>query len=143
MKVCSKCKKNEVKTKSTYCKPCHADYMREWYRDRNKTVEDIIMNRKYRMIASAKKRAKKADVDFNIAFSDIVIPDKCPVLGIKISMSNTKIRDDSPTLDRIIPQLGYVKGNIAVISCRANKIKTDADHREIRMVADWLESVTV
>lgn len=141
MKLCFKCKENEVSTKSTYCKKCHNEYMREWYRSRHKTGDDIVKNRKYRMISSAKKRAKRDNLDFNISIDDISIPDVCPALNIKISLTNEHIADDSPTLDKIDPLLGYVKGNVTVISCKANRIKTNANAEEIRMVANWLDEI--
>lgn len=51
-----------------------------------------------------------------------------------------KYRDNSPSLDKLIPDLGYVKGNVAVISWRANRFKSDGTLEEIRMIADWMES---
>lgn len=49
--------------------------------------------------------------------------------------------DTSPTLDKIRPMKGYVPGNIAVISSRANRIKNnETDPAVFRKVADWLES---
>jgi hypothetical protein len=32
----------------------------------------------------------------------------------------------SPSFDRIYPKKGYVKGNIVIVSNKANRIKTDA-----------------
>ena len=43
-----------------------------------------------------------------------------------------------PSLDRIIPTKGYIPGNIAVISQRANCIKSDATSEEIEAVHNWL-----
>ena len=48
----------------------------------------------------------------------------------------------SPTLDRIVPSLGYVPGNVVVISHKANSIKSNATAAEIRAVADWLDDIT-
>jgi hypothetical protein len=45
-------------------------------------------------------------------------------------------------LDRIIPELGYVKHNVVFISNRANSIKNDATERELYDVADWLHERT-
>jgi len=48
--------------------------------------------------------------------------------------------DASPTLDRLNNAWGYVPGNIAVISYRANKLKGDATADELRRIAEWMES---
>lgn len=58
--------------------------------------------------------------------SDIIIPETCPMLGIKLEFGFDKQGGNfnSPSLDRIIPELGYTKGNVMVISKRANMIKT-------------------
>jgi hypothetical protein len=39
-----------------------------------------------------------------------------------------------------VPAKGYVKGNVAVISTRANRIKSNATYKEIQMVADWVKA---
>lgn len=43
----------------------------------------------------------------------------------------------SPTLDRLVPDLGYVPGNVLVVSELANSIKSDATPAQIRAVADF------
>lgn len=48
-----------------------------------------------------------------------------------------------PTLDRIIPNKGYVKGNIQIISQRANVIKNDASAEEIMKVAKYMEELCI
>lgn len=85
----------------------------------------------YTMFYDARKRAAKLGLPFNIEPSDISVPDLCPVLGIQLG---TGARDNAPSLDRVIPALGYVVGNIRVISFRANRIKSDATPAEIRRV---------
>ncbi|MBT9169104.1 MAG: hypothetical protein DDT19_02456 [Syntrophomonadaceae bacterium] len=90
------------------------------------------------LLANARKRAKKAGVPCTINLQDIVIPDVCPALGILLVRGRGKLCGGSPTLDRIVPSLGYVKGNIAVISHKANSIKQNATASEILSVAIWL-----
>ena len=47
-------------------------------------------------------------------------------------------QDDSPSIDKIIPEKGYVKGNVAIISQLVNRVKNNAKTpEEIRQVADW------
>jgi hypothetical protein len=93
------------------------------------------------MWASAKRRAVKLGLPFNIDPSDIVIPKVCPVFGVEFTGASGKgPQPTSPTLDRIHPEMGYVRGNIAVISKRANDIKSYGTAAEHRQVAKWLEA---
>lgn len=94
----------------------------------------------YYLWHNARDRARKKNLPFNIELSDVVVPEKCPVLGTDIYTSaHGMSRLHSPSLDRLVPSLGYVKGNVRVISLRANSIKNDASPGELRKVADWLE----
>ncbi len=43
------------------------------------------------------------------------------------------------TLDRVVPSLGYVKGNVRVISFRANRLKNNATIDEIRAILAYME----
>lgn len=93
------------------------------------------------MYTRVKARAKANGTPFTIELSDIVIPEVCPVLGIPIKPQNGKgqgFHPDSPSLDRIRPELGYVKGNVRVISARANLLKSDATSAEIALVLEDL-----
>jgi len=89
------------------------------------------------MIQSAKFRARRDNVPCTIKESDIVIPDICPVLGIKLVAGDRHNHDYAPTLDKIIPELGYVPGNIIVISHRANLIKSNATVEELEKIAHF------
>lgn len=89
----------------------------------------------------AKGRANKHGLPFTITRQDIQIPAYCPILGIELKHGGSlSERGSSPSLDKIIPQLGYVLGNIAVISHRANNIKNNATADEHRRIADWMDS---
>jgi hypothetical protein len=61
----------------------------------------------------------------------------CPVLGMLLVRNTGKAQDNSPSFDCFIPELGYVPGNVAVISWRANKIKHNATVDELQRVAAW------
>lgn len=94
-----------------------------------------------RMVRSAKARARSSGVPFKITADDITIPQKCPVLGIPLIVGQSQATDHSPSLDRVVPLLGYVPGNILVLSNRANRIKNDATIPELRLVADFFENL--
>lgn len=96
------------------------------------------LTREYVMRRNAMVRAKRKGIPFDIELDDIVIPSHCPLLGIELSMNNTTHGHDSPSLDRIIPELGYVKGNVMVISYKANTMKNDSLFEEFeRLYFNW------
>ena len=91
----------------------------------------------------AKARARKCGIPFVLDRADIVVPKTCPILGIPFGPNTGRGVGpwaDSPSLDRIIPAHGYVKGNIQVISRRANTMKSDASPAELLAFANWVHS---
>ncbi len=77
-------------------------------------------------------------MEFNITQEDVLVPDNCPVLGIPLSLDETRgFSDNSPTLDRIDNSLGYKKGNVLVVSWRANRIKCDATPKELYLMSKF------
>lgn len=91
------------------------------------------------MLTRAKGRAKAQNVPFDLTISDIVIPSHCPILGIALEQGDKPGgQDNSPSLDKIVPSLGYVKGNIAVISHKANKMKSNATTAEVEALLNWM-----
>jgi hypothetical protein len=100
------------------------------------------------MLFSARQRAKAAGVPCTITLADIraawPADGRCPALGIELAVTAGRSggRDSSPSLDRIRPDLGYVPGNIAVVSQLANAIKTSATAPQILAVGRWLERVS-
>jgi hypothetical protein len=90
----------------------------------------------------AKSRAKKNGVYFNLLPEDIVIPTHCPALGIKLELSHGKYATNaSPTLDRFIPELGYIPGNVTVISKKANRLKGDGTLQELECLVTWMKGL--
>ena len=100
--------------------------------------EDFSLSQPIRsIIYRARHRAKKLGIPFNIEVNDIDIPAFCPVLGIPLVRHPNKGRGyhpDSPSLDRINANRGYIKGNVRVISARANLLKNNASVDELEKV---------
>lgn len=95
-----------------------------------------------RMLSSAKQRALAKGLMFDIHYDDIQIPNLCPVLKIPLIPSvDGQYSDNSPSLDRKIPYLGYTKGNVQVISMRANRLKSDANSAEIAAVLAYVTKI--
>lgn len=94
----------------------------------------------YRMWASARSRARRKGLPFDIEPIDIEIPESCPLLEIPITHGE-RGNSSGPSIDRIVPSLGYIKGNIWVISRRANMIKSNASFEEFRKIAKNLDKI--
>lgn len=94
-----------------------------------------------RMYRRAKTRAKTRGIEFSIDKSDVIIPEFCPILGIKLEpyVGHSGGRPNSPALDRIDNSKGYVKGNVIVISHLANMMKSSATKEELLAFADWVQ----
>lgn len=88
----------------------------------------------------AKNRSTQCNIPFGIDVEDIIIPDRCPILAIPLKENKGKsgAYKDSPSLDKIVPELGYVKGNIQVISQMANQMKFNATPQELLTFAKYI-----
>lgn len=91
------------------------------------------------MWITARSRAKKKNIPFALTLQNMPkIPSICPVLGIVLQHNSDGMQDSSPTLDRVIPLLGYVPGNVNVISWRANRLKGDASPEELEKIYKYV-----
>lgn len=104
-------------------------------RPRNSKFEAKPGTTIYRMLSSARDRAEARGVVFDITATDLPpMPEFCPLLGIPLFPGTRIASHNSPSLDRIIPELGYVRGNVQIISKRANSIKNDASLEEFETI---------
>lgn len=91
---------------------------------------------------SARARAKRKGLAFDITLEDIAIPDVCPILDIPLvweTRTGKGERDHAPALDRIKNDQGYVKGNVQVISTRANRWKNDMTLNDAKRIVAYME----
>ena len=153
VKVCKECdieKPSEEfhKNKSTsdglhtLCKPCNNQKANKWVKD---NLDTVVAKKRLRrqdvrksLLEAAQNRARVKSLPIDITVNDIIIPDVCPVLGIELTKSSGRAKPNSPSLDRIVPALGYVKGNIQVISNKANTMKNNATADELYLFAMWI-----
>lgn len=131
------------------CIVCRNARSREYSKTGRKRTWSREASRKLRMKdpaaalwKGAKRRATDRGLDFNIEVSDIHVPDICPLLNIEIIIGGSReTLGNAPALDRIENHKGYVKGNIWVISHRANSAKRDLSVAEFCYAADVMRNL--
>jgi len=117
-----------------------AEHPTKYYENRIKRQE---VNPALHMCKRAKVRAKQRNLDFNLEPGDILVPELCPVFGCRLEWGWGKMGSSnylSPSLDRHDPKQGYIKGNVKVISNRANHLKNDGTLAEFRALVAYLEA---
>jgi len=152
--LCKHCKVPIVTgRKRKYHKSCQKEVMRlrstSWYYNNKKEDEKFLEKRasqarkhrlenpEKRMLLAAKGRAKDKGLPFNLNEENINIPTHCPILKKKLQ----KGTQYAPSLDRKIPEFGYTKENVWVISRKANAMKQDATKKELEEFAKWVFSL--
>lgn len=99
-------------------------------------------NPSYTLWYHAKMRAEKKGLPFTLKVSDVEdmvsSTQVCPVMGTPFCWTNSGVKDNSPTLDKFDPSLGYTKENTQLISFFANRIKSNATTSQIGKVYVWM-----
>lgn len=142
---CTRCAREAIPPRKL-CPACLEDRKTYWKKHKNRLRK--IVNARYaglttekRMWIAAKCRALRGGLPFSITPADIHIPEFCPVFGTRMERAKGKATDVSPSLDKIIPELGYVAGNVWVISHRANRLKHDATLTELETLVTALRNL--
>lgn len=95
------------------------------------------------ILTGCKHRATKRGLEFDLSLEDVFpFPEVCPVLGIPLNLFNSKTSPDSPSIDRIDNTKGYVRGNIRVISLRANTLKSNGTTEEFKKIIEYMQNYT-
>lgn len=90
---------------------------------------------------SVKNRAKKRNLEFSLTLEDIVIPEFCPILGIKIIPMGNREQGHGASVDRIDSSKGYTKDNILLCSLRANMLKSNGTIEEFESLLKFLKKL--
>jgi predicted DNA-binding protein YlxM (UPF0122 family) len=96
-----------------------------------------VQRQKFR---NKKAQAQQKGQEFSIPFGKLTWPKYCPVLGIELNYFAEKTEEASPSFDKVDPSKGYIEGNVAIISWRANRIKNDGSAEEHRKIALYIEN---
>lgn len=156
-KVCTKCgiekplteftkKKEGLCGHRSRCKVCSKQELQDYYALNKEKVLQTQANWKARnpfkiRFLNKRSHALRQGLEFDLELEDFPdIPALCPVLGLPLTHeTGTKSpKPYSPSLDRIDPAKGYVKGNVQWMSHKANAMKQDATPDELLMFADWV-----
>lgn len=143
MKICRICKeeksfnnfhKNKLNKDELdcRCKSCRK------IESRLKYVQDPFKS----LIRCKRCESKKKEIPFNLDIDYLrsIWTGICPIFNIPIEIGVEGCGSHrSAQLDRVIPELGYIKGNVNYISGRANRIKYDASLAELKQIVYWLE----
>lgn len=93
------------------------------------------------VFARVKKEGAKTDFD-SIAelgvYLKSIAPKKCPVFNQSFVAGSGSPHAWSPSVDRIVPSKGYVRGNIQIISYKANTMKQNATIKQLIQFALWI-----
>ncbi|NDD54575.1 hypothetical protein EBZ39_11995 [bacterium] len=121
----------------SYCKQCDA------LRNRRYQEVNPVIAQTNKMITKARERAKNKNLPFDIDHEYVrsIVVSHCPVFGIPLEWSVQRGKGsvqlaNSPSLDRIDPTKGYVKGNVWIISSKANTFKSYATHEELKILTE-------
>jgi hypothetical protein len=116
------------------------------YRDENREVirekgrEYYRRKHKNRLLNAARSRAKRSGLAFDITEDDFDMVDQCPLLNIPLFIGEGRksVKPNSPSMDRIDSTKGYVKGNVWIISYKANTMKSNSTLEEfLLLAANW------
>lgn len=95
-------------------------------------------------LCSVRRRAKLRGIPYDLTakYMASITPTHCPVLGIPLMRSTTNgATQASPSIDRIIPDRGYVQGNVIVVSMLANTIRSTATPEQIIQVGEFYKNL--
>lgn len=89
----------------------------------------------YKAYTSAKNRCKKNGKEFSLKLEDLIVPEYCPILGIKLNKENHTMSPDSPSIDRIDNTKTYTRENCWIISNQANTFKNNSTCEQLIRLA--------
>lgn len=143
-RICTHCRKRKRNRyfagDSWLCNPCHAAYKRKWRRTRHARgapFSSFVGER----LANYRYHAKVVGVDFKIDSEYLITlwnkqSGKCFYTGKKMTYFQTNgkkkgmIYPTQASLDRLNPEDGYTRGNLAWICWHVNHMKRRSTHHE-------------
>ncbi len=131
---CCKCASEAQKNRWKY----HKDEVN------NKKSEEYKNNPQGKILWQIRSRSKSRGIYFDLKKEDIIIPTNCPCCDNIMSFKPVgfgSVQNDTPSVDRINNNLGYISSNIIIICFRCNSLKKDATATELRRLADFIDKI--
>ena len=101
----------------------------------------MIFNINYnKLLKHLQASAKKRKLDFNLTERDLIElswPITCPLLKVKLNYNAKGYDPYAPSVDRLDSELGYVSGNIQIVSVKGNRSKNNLTDAELRQMAKF------
>ena len=98
-----------------------------------------------RQFNTLKNKARRNNIPFTITLDQIERPEYCPVFGVRLNYGwsgEDRLTFDKASFDKVIPALGYIPGNVFIISWRANSLKSNMSLNELRKIMKYIEGKT-
>jgi hypothetical protein len=106
----------------------------------NKSIRGIAVT----ACKASKRRARDKHLPFNLTsnYLESIFPKNCicPILKYKMVVNKNQVGKLSPTLDRINPRLGYVKGNVEFVCMLANHMMSNANGNDLKRFSKWINN---
>lgn len=142
-KPCKRGHSTERRTCDSACIACEKHRRQTEYYEKYKT-DDAAFRKQF---SDLRGKAKKYGIPFSIKLDDIDRPEFCPVLGTKLmyginhNTEETKwAKDpDRASFDRLVPDLGYVVGNVFIISLKANRLKNNSTLEQLESLVNYIK----
>jgi len=144
--ICKGCLRDKTETEFTerkdrsgkrrpYCVTCQNDIVRARYAAHRR-------NQPFKLRCSrAKSRAANLKVPFDLTpeYLRSIWTGYCPILKCLIKWETDRKDEHAAELDRHIPALGYVKGNVTFLSRKANRLKNNSSIEELTSLLEWMK----
>jgi len=112
------------------------------YRERRRGEEAYVLRQ---LLKGAKARAKAKGLPFDLTMEwlETMVISHCPITLEPIDWTREQVvagkpGQNSPSLDKNKPELGYVQTNCAIVSFRGNTIKNNGTIDEHRRVVQYM-----
>ncbi len=119
-----------------YCKECAKDIVKARYAFHRKS--NPFLHRCTR----AKSRAAGLKVPFDLTpeYLESIWTGYCPVLEVPLELATDRENELAAELDRFVPSLGYVQGNVNWLSRKANRVKNNVSIEELEKLLEWMKN---